>query len=101
MTIMGTVISLLIFLINLYVLVLTLRAVLDLIPLFAPSWRPSGIILVVANAIYALTDPPLNLLRKYIPPLRIGGVAFDIGFLVLFFGLVIVRRFLFSLYYVL
>ena len=33
---------------------------------------------------YSVTDPPLKALRRVIPPLRIGGIALDLSFLVLF-----------------
>ncbi len=33
---------------------------------------------------YTVTDPPLKLLRRFIPPLRLGGgVALDLSFFVL------------------
>ena len=50
--------------------------------MFARSWRPSGVILVLAEVIYTITDPPLKALRRVIPPLRIGGIALDLSFLV-------------------
>jgi YggT family protein len=59
------------------------RLVLDYIQMFARSWRPSGPLLVVAELIYTLTDPPLKALRRLIPPLRIGSVTLDLSFLVL------------------
>ncbi len=68
----------------LYLLVLLARLVFDLVQTFSQGWTPKGFILIVAEAVYTLTDPPLNLLRKVIPPLRIGGVALDLAFLVLF-----------------
>jgi YggT family protein len=40
--------------------------------------------LVALEATYSITDPPLKLLRRYIPPLRFGGIALDLSFLVLF-----------------
>jgi YggT family protein len=43
--------------------------------------------LVIAEAVYTLTDPPLNALRKVIPPLRLGAVSLDLGFLVLVLAL--------------
>jgi len=52
--------------------------------MFARSWRPSGPLLVVAELIYTVTDPPLRALRRVIPPLRIGQVSLDLSFLVLF-----------------
>jgi YggT family protein len=33
--------------------------------------------------VYSATDPPLNALRRVIPPLRIGGMSLDLGFILL------------------
>lgn len=71
----------------LYWLVLIARLVFDFVQIFARQWRPTGIILVIAEAIYSITDPPLRLLRRVIPPLRLGGVQFDLAFLVLLIGI--------------
>ena len=71
----------------LYLLVVFGRLVLDWIRMFSRDWRPKGVMLVIAEAVYTLTDPPLNALRKVIPPLRLGGVSLDLGFLVLVLGL--------------
>jgi len=70
----------------LYWLVLIGRLVFDLVQIFARSWQPRGPILLLAEAIYSLTDPPLRLLRRFIPPLRLGGVQFDLAFLILIIG---------------
>ncbi|HEU4912913.1 MAG TPA: YggT family protein [Actinomycetes bacterium] len=59
------------------------RLVLDYVQMFARSWRPRGPMLVVAEAIYTVTDPPLRALRKVIPPLRLGSISLDLSFLVL------------------
>jgi YggT family protein len=67
-----------------YVIVLIARIVVDYVVMFARDWRPRGVVLVVVEFIYTITDPPLKLLRRFIPPLRIGGVALDLAFLVLF-----------------
>ncbi|MGO3795696.1 MAG: YggT family protein [Pauljensenia sp.] len=78
---------------GLYMLVLLTRMVLDWVRFFSPQWRPSGVILALANLMYALTDPPLRFLRRYIPPLRLGqGFALDVGFMVLFIGVILVLR---------
>lgn len=74
------------FLLFLYFIVLLGRLVFDWVQVFSRDWRPKGILLVVAEFVYSLTDPPLNALRKVIPPLRLGGVALDLGFLVLIFS---------------
>lgn len=75
----------------LYMLVLIIRLVLDWIQVFARSWRPTGVVLILANLVYGLTDPPLRFLRRFIPPLRLGQVQLDLGFLVLFIGVQILR----------
>ncbi len=66
-----------------YQLIFFARIIFDLLQIFARSWRPSGVILVIAEGIYSVTDPPLRFLRRFIPPLRLGGVALDFSFLVL------------------
>lgn len=65
-------------------LVLLGRALLSFVPLFVRGWEPKGLMLVVAETVYTVTDPPLRLFGKIIPPLRIGNVAVDLGFLLLF-----------------
>ena len=67
----------------LYWLVLIGRLVFDFVQIFARGWQPRGPLLLLAEAIYTVTDPPLRLLRKVIPPLRLGGVQFDLAFLIL------------------
>ena len=84
---MNTVFALLKLLVWLYLLVVFGRLILDWIRVFARDWRPRGVMLVVAEAVYTLTDPPLNALRKVIPPIRLGGASIDLGFLVLVLGL--------------
>jgi YggT family protein len=67
----------------LFFLLLIARLVLDYIQMFARSWRPHGPLLVVAEFVYTITDPPLKALRRVIPPLRIGQITLDLSFLVL------------------
>ena len=87
-------------LINLYMMVLLARVILDWVQFFARGWRPSGILLVAANALYALTDPPIRWIGRFIPPLRIGGgMAIDVGFMVLFLFLIVAQRLATVLYF--
>jgi YggT family protein len=46
-------------------------------------------VLLVAEPVYTLTEPPLRALRKVIPPLRLGGINLDLSFMVLFVGVYI------------
>lgn len=77
---------------GLYTLVLVARVILDLVITVARDWRPSGVLLIIANAVYRVTDPPLRMLAKFIPPLRLGGIQFDLGFLILFIGVQMLQR---------
>lgn len=71
----------------LYFLVLLARFVIDLVQMLSPEWKPKGPILVVAEVVYTVTDPPLKFLRRVIPPLKIGQIALDLSFLVLILGI--------------
>jgi YggT family protein len=66
-----------------FFLLLLVRLVLDWVQFFVRDWRPSGPVLVVAEATYTVTDPPLRFLRRLLPPLAIGNVRLDLAFLVL------------------
>jgi YggT family protein len=72
------------YLLTIYLVLLIGRMILSWIQAFARSWRPTGIVLVIAEAIYTATDPPLKFLRRYIPTFRLGTVALDLSFMVLF-----------------
>jgi YggT family protein len=72
-----------------YLLILIGRMIFTWVQTFSRSWTPSGILLVVAETVFTLTDPPLRFLRRYIRPLRIGSVALDLSFMVLFFAVLI------------
>jgi YggT family protein len=73
--------------IPLYIFLLFLigRLVLEMLQSFARRWRPTGMVLVLAESVYTITDPPLKLLRRFIPNVRLGNVALDLSFTVLFF----------------
>ncbi|WP_026406499.1 YggT family protein [Actinomyces gerencseriae] len=84
-------------LLYLYLLILLVRVVIDWVQMLARGWRPTGALLVLANLVYGLTDPPLRWLRRVVPALRLGGVGIDLSFLVLFIGISIVQRLLAAL----
>ena len=71
---------------TIYLVILIARLVLDYVVIFARDWRPKGAILVVVEAIYTVTDPPIKALRKVIPPIRIGNISFDLAFLIVLIG---------------
>lgn len=83
---MSLVADLLYLVVLVFVILLLIRLVLDWVQFFAREWRPRGVALVVAEATYTVTDPPLRALRRILPPLTIGTVRLDLAFLVLMLG---------------
>lgn len=67
-----------------FLILLLIRLVVSWIELFARDWSPKGPVLVILEGVFTVTDPPVNALRKLIPPVRLGQFSLDLGFLVLF-----------------
>ena len=67
-----------------FIILLLVRFVVDWVMVFARSWRPSGAAAAVLEVTYSATDPPLRALRRFLPPLRLGSMAVDIAFILLF-----------------
>ena len=86
---MTVILTIVYYLLLLYIIVLWGRFVLDLVQSFNRQWRPRGVALVTAHVVYSLTDPPLKALRRLIPPLRLGGISLDLGFIILFIAVYI------------
>lgn len=80
---MGIVWAIAYVLLDLLLVGLVGRLVLDWVQSFARSWRPRGISLVAASAIYSMTDPPMRLSRRLFKPVRLGGLSLDVAFIVL------------------
>lgn len=91
---MGLVLSIVYLVVHVLYIALLGRLVLDWVQMFARGWRPKGMALVAASTIYSLTDPPMKALRRLVPPLRFGGVALDLGFLILVFAVSILQTIL-------
>jgi YggT family protein len=86
--------SLLSLVVFLFLLALIIRLVFDWIQVFSRDWKPKGIVLVLAEAVYSVTDPPLKALRRVIPPLRLGSVQLDLAFTLLFLVTIILYQLL-------
>jgi YggT family protein len=71
-------------LLQLFLLCLFLRLILDYVRMASASWRPRGVLLIAADFIYAITDKPLGFVRRFVKPLRIGGISIDLSMLILF-----------------
>lgn len=73
------------FVLFIFWLLLISRVIVEFIRSFARDWRPSGIIVVVLEVIFTITDPPVKLLRRLIPPVSLGGIRLDLSIMVLLF----------------
>ena len=80
------------YLIWFYLLLLIIRMIVSWIQAFSRDWHPRGVVLVVAEVVFTATDPPLRFLRRYIPSLRLGTVALDLSFMVLFLVLILLLQ---------
>jgi YggT family protein len=69
--------NVLLFVLTVFLIAMWARFILDWVRLLARRWRPRGVALVLAEASYTVTDPPIRLVRRVVPPLRIGGAALD------------------------
>jgi YggT family protein len=83
------ILGLLRFVVFLFLVTLIIRLVFDWVQLFSRDWRPRGVVLVLAEAAYSVTDPPLRALRRVLPPLRLGAVQLDLAFTALFLIVVV------------
>jgi YggT family protein len=73
-------------------LTLTARVVVELVRAFSREWRPAGGVAVTLETIYTVTDPPVRLVRRLIPMVRIGGVGLDLSIMVLLLVVFILMR---------
>ncbi|MEV1293527.1 YggT family protein [Pseudonocardia sp. NPDC049635] len=64
-------------------LLLAARIVVEMVRSFARQWRPAGAPAVALEVVFTATDPPVKLLRRVIPVVRIGGVGLDLSIMVL------------------
>jgi YggT family protein len=79
MQIVGSIIHVLLFI---FIALLWIRFIVDWVQVFARSWSPHGVLLVILEVVYTVTDPPIKALRRVIPPLRLGNFALDLSFLI-------------------
>ncbi|NBU56997.1 MAG: YggT family protein [Actinobacteria bacterium] len=75
--------SLLLQILGIFKIALFLRIIIDYVRMFARNWRPKSFVLALFEIIYSLTDRPMKFVQRFVPPLRLGGVALDLSFIVL------------------
>ncbi|GAA4922609.1 YggT family protein [Nesterenkonia massiliensis] len=79
-------------LLSIYQLMLLIRIIFDITQQYARSWRPKGLALMLAIGVYSVTDPPIKFVQRKIPPLNLGGISLDMGFIIVFLAVVILQR---------
>lgn len=67
-----------------FLILLIIRLVVDWVQVFARQWVPRGALLVVLEGVYTATDPPIKLVRRWVPVVRIGQVGLDLSFMIVF-----------------
>jgi YggT family protein len=83
--------NLLFTLLDLFKYALFIRLIIDYARLFARNWRPNSFLITFFEFIYAVTDPPMKFVGRFVPPLRIGGVALDLSFIVLLIAISLLK----------
>lgn len=68
-------------LIGVFIVLLWARFVLDWVRVLNPRFAPNRVFTVLFELVYTITDPPIKLFQRLIPPLRIGSFAIDFGWL--------------------
>jgi YggT family protein len=75
-----------------FLILLFARFVVDWVMVLARSWRPQGLVAAGLEVVYVTTDPPLKAVRKVIPPLNLGTIRLDLGFMVLLIAVIVLRN---------
>ena len=79
---------------QIYFYFMVARLVADLLLSVNPNWRPRGLILVLVEVVFTLTDPPIKFIRRFVKPVRFGGIALDFGWTIVVFAIGILQSLL-------
>lgn len=76
----------------LFLMLLFARMILSWVPVLVRDWEPRGPLLVAAEIVYSVTDPPLRMMRKVLRPVRVGNMMLDLAFIGLYILVSILMR---------
>lgn len=76
---------------SIFYFVVLARVVIGFVEIIARDWTPRGIVAVIFELIFTVTDPPLRFIGKFVPPVRVGAVALDLSPLILLLAIVFLR----------
>ncbi|MBO1901997.1 YggT family protein [Leucobacter weissii] len=79
--ILAVIVLVLVWLLRIYTYVLWGRFIIDWVRVLAPRFRPRGALIVVFEVIFTVTDPPIRFFRRVLPPIRLGQIALDLGWM--------------------
>jgi YggT family protein len=86
--------ELLIGLLDIFRLVLLGRIILDWVRVMNPNFRPKGLVLILSELAYTLTDWAIKPISKVLKPIRMGGGYLDLSVLALFVVLIVLEALL-------
>ena len=88
---MGPLLALVSFVLLLVQVLLVVRVVLDWSGVLAGPAAYGSVRGRLTKGVYAVTEPILAPVRRILPPLRVGSVAIDLAFIIVFFAIVLIR----------
>ncbi len=90
MTLVGQILG---FALQIFFYLMIARFIAELVMSFNRSWRPSGLLLPILDISYSITDPPLKFVRRFVPPIQLGGISLDLAWTIVLFGVLILQGF--------
>jgi YggT family protein len=89
---MGLIALVIYWLLQVYFFALIGRFVFDLILSLNRQWQPRGVLVIVVELIYTVTDPPLKFVRRILPNLRLGAIQLDFSWTIVMAAVLFVER---------
>lgn len=87
--ILGTVVQVAL---RIFILLMWARFVLDWVMVLVRGFRPRGVVAIIVELVFTITDPPIRMFRKILPPIRLGQVALDLGWFLTMIACLILMR---------
>jgi YggT family protein len=94
---MGFLGTILYWALQLFVYAMFARFIVDFIMSVNRGWRPPAILMPVVDFAFTITDPPLKVVRRFVPPLRLGVVALDLAWTIVLIAALFLQRLVVSL----
>jgi YggT family protein len=91
---MGLVLGIVRLALLLFLVLLIARAVLDWSSALAGPTTTGSVRARLTSAVWSITEPVLAPVRRIVPPLRLGGVAIDLSFMLVLLAVVVLRQLL-------